>query len=149
VETLQPRYDEHVASSVPRATLIALAVVLALAAVAVWWRSGPREDLPASFASRSNPRAHDAAAVVEGAALFRDNCTSCHGDDADGHGAAAAGLVPPPANFRSGDVLPRHSDAYLFYRMTEGKPGTAMPSFRGALSDDERWAVVTYLRSLR
>jgi hypothetical protein len=33
--------------------------------------------------------------------------------------------------------------------VSEGKPGTAMPSFRGSLAEDERWAVVTYLRALR
>jgi putative copper resistance protein D len=97
---------------------------------------------------RVNPRAGDLAAVSEGVALFQGNCASCHGERADGHGAAAAGLTPPPANFRGTDVLARHTDAYLFYRLTEGKPGTAMPSFRGALAERERWAVIAYLRSL-
>jgi mono/diheme cytochrome c family protein len=133
-------------------TTVVLAVAAGIAAaisVACWWSSGPSESLPPAFAARVNPRAHEGAAVAAGELIFRDNCSSCHGDRADGHGVAAVGLVPPPANFRAGDVLPRHSDAYLFYRLTEGKPGTAMPSFRGALSEDERWAVVSYLRSLR
>ncbi len=86
--------------------------------------------------------------MSEGVALFQSNCASCHGEHADGHGPAATGLTPPPADFRGTDVLARHSDAYLFYRVTEGKPGTAMPSFRGALAARERWAVVAYLRSL-
>jgi mono/diheme cytochrome c family protein len=45
-------------------------------------------------------------------------------------------------------VIPEHSDAYLFYRVSEGKAGTAMPAFRGALDEQERWALVSYLRSL-
>ncbi len=45
-------------------------------------------------------------------------------------------------------MVPRHSDAYLYYRISEGKPGTAMPSFHGALAEPERWALVAYLRSL-
>jgi mono/diheme cytochrome c family protein len=132
------------------AIAVAVAAMIAAAAAGVrWWNRTPAESLPAAFVARVNPRAHERAAIVAGASLFHDNCSSCHGDRADGHGVAAVGLVPPPANFRAGDVLPRHSDAYLFYRLTEGKQGTAMPSFRGALSEDERWAVVTYLRSLR
>lgn len=130
--------------------VVAAVVVAAGLGVALWSRAAraPREDLPADAAVRVSPRAHDAAAVVEGAAVFRDNCASCHGEHADGHGEAAAGLTPPPADFRGSDVLARHSDAYLFYRITEGKPGTAMPSFRGTLAEDERWAAIAYLRTL-
>ena len=129
-------------------TVLVVAMVSLIAGL-LWWRAAPSEALPSAFAGRTNPRAHDPVALAEGGALFESNCTSCHGDQADGHGIASVGLVPPPANFRGSDVLPRHSDAYLFYRITEGKPGTAMPSFRGALSEEERWAVVAFLRSLR
>jgi mono/diheme cytochrome c family protein len=132
------------------AAVVTLAATGAVAA-ALWVRTAerpPPEDLPPTIAGRTNPRAGDVRAVTRGAAIFDSNCASCHGRRADGRGVAAAGLVPPPANFRGGDVLARHSDAYLFYRITEGKPGTAMPSFRGALDEDERWAVIAYLRSL-
>ena len=110
--------------------------------------TGPDEALPHAYAGRANPRAGDPAAAAVGAVLFQDNCASCHGTHADGHGAAAVGLVPPPANLETGEVVPRHSDAYLYYRISEGKPGTAMPSFHGALGESERWALVAYLRSL-
>jgi mono/diheme cytochrome c family protein len=136
-----------------RRLAIAVAAVLVVTGVgvALWLRPAgalPAENLPPEMAGRVNPRAGDLTAVSEGVALFQDNCASCHGERADGHGTAAAGLTPPPANFRGTDVLARHSDAYLFYRLTEGKPGTAMPSFRGALAEQERWAVIAYLRSL-
>jgi mono/diheme cytochrome c family protein len=132
------------------AALVGVVVAAAIAA-GLWTRTAssvPREDLPADVAVRVNPRQHDPAAAAEGAAVFASNCVSCHGEHADGRGVAAAGLAPPPANFRGSDVLVHHSDSYLFYRITEGKPGTAMPSFRGALAENERWAVIAYLRSL-
>ena len=132
---------------------VAAAVVLAASVAA--WLVVPRlaalrrgEDVPAPYAGRTNPRAGDPAAIAAGAALFQENCATCHGAQADGHGPAAVGLSPSPANFRSSDVLARHSDAYLFFRVSEGKPGTAMPSFHGSLADDERWAVIAYLRTL-
>ncbi|MBI3767935.1 MAG: cytochrome c [Deltaproteobacteria bacterium] len=132
------------------AALVGVAVAAAIGAE-LWTRASssvPREDLPANVAARVNPRLHDPAAVAEGAAVFESNCVSCHGEHADGRGVAAAGLAPPPAKFRDSDVLAQHSDSYLFYRITEGKPGTAMPSFRGALAENERWAVIAYLRTL-
>ncbi len=133
-----------------RSGAVVVAVIVVGAAVLAYWARSVRvvEELPPAFVGRTNPRADDATAVAEGATLFENNCATCHGPRADGRGVASAGLVPPPANFRGGDVLARHSDAYLFYRITEGKPGTAMPSFRGALAESERWAVIAYLRSL-
>jgi len=106
------------------------------------------ETLPSAFASRANPHAGEVAARDDGRKLFLENCSQCHGEAADGHGPAAQGLVPPPANLAGPAVVPQHSDAYLFYRLTVGKSGTAMPSFHGVLSEDERWTIVTYLRSL-
>jgi copper transport protein len=128
---------------------VAVVAALGAAAAVAWWlaAAGPREALPPEFAGKRNPLAGESV-VAAGAELFRVNCASCHGDRADGHGPAAAGLVPPPADFRSGLVLARHSDAYLYYRLSLGKPGTAMPSFHGVLDETERWQVITYLRSL-
>ncbi len=128
---------------------VAVAAALGAAAAVAWWvaTAGPKEDLPADFAGRRNPLA-GATVVAAGAELFRVNCASCHGERADGHGPAAVGLVPPPVDFRGGAVLAQRSDAYLYYRLSVGKPGTAMPSFHGVLDETERWQVITYLRSL-
>ena len=40
-----------------------------------------------------------ADAVEQGRALFQRNCAACHGPTADGQGAAAGALKPPPRNF--------------------------------------------------
>jgi mono/diheme cytochrome c family protein len=133
----------------PAAVAIGLGAVAALG----WWSAvalrAPHyhEELPSEFADKRNPLS-GAEAVAAGDRLFLENCASCHGERADGHGPASVGLTPPPANFRSGPVLAQHSDAYLYYRMSTGKPGTAMPSFHGVLDETERWQVISYLRSL-
>jgi mono/diheme cytochrome c family protein len=138
---------------------------LAIAAVAVTvavtlplFRAGPvtapdgvrsdAMDAPPPYARRPNPRAGETAAVALGAGLFLDNCSPCHGERGDGHGPASEGLDPPAADFIEDEFLARRSDAYLYYRISEGVPGTAMPSFHGVLDDAERWALVTFLRSL-
>ena len=129
-----------------------VAAVGAVAAIAWWWvpLTGParvQEELPVEFAAKRNPLTGPDA-IVAGGRLFQANCATCHGAEADGHGPASVGLTPPPANFRSGTVLGQHSDAYLYYRVSTGKAGTAMPSFHGVLDETERWQVITYLRSL-
>ena len=134
-----------------RGRAAAVAALGAAAAVA-WWlplgRPGRvREELPAEFAAKRNPLA-GADAIAAGQRVFRENCATCHGEHADGRGPASVGLTPPPANFQSGPVLAQHTDAYLYYRVSTGKAGTAMPSFHGVLDETERWQVITYLRSL-
>jgi mono/diheme cytochrome c family protein len=135
----------------PRA---ALAIGLAVVAAVGWWSAsmirrapGYHEELPTEFAGKRNPLSGPEA-VAAGDRLFLQNCASCHGERADGHGPASVGLTPPPADFRAGKVLAQHSDAYLYFRMSTGKPGTAMPSFHGVLDETERWQVIAYLRSL-
>jgi mono/diheme cytochrome c family protein len=131
-----------------RRRAVPIVVAVAALAAAVWFveaATRTREDLPAGFAGRRNPLA-GAEAVAAGARVFHDNCASCHGDEADGRGPAADGLVPPPANFTRRPVLADHSDAYLYWRISTGKPGTAMPSFHGVLGETERWQLVSYLR---
>jgi mono/diheme cytochrome c family protein len=131
-----------------RAAAVLLAVVAGWLAMRALLAAPAQDDLPSEYAGLLNPLGADPQAVPTGARLFRENCASCHGEDADGHGPAARGLTPPPANFRSGEVQAHHSDAYLYYRITIGKPGTAMPSFNGALDPSARWALVAFLRAL-
>jgi mono/diheme cytochrome c family protein len=131
-----------------RGRALCLASAAAVALLCSAGRTRAAESLPAAFANRTNPHAGETAARDSGRALFLDNCAQCHGEAADGAGPAGRGLVPPPANLAGPEIVPRHSDAYLFYRLTVGKSGTAMPSFHGTLSEEERWLIVTYLRDL-
>jgi len=141
-----------------RVTLLLLPVLAGIAAVLFLLGSrheaGGRvrdreEDLPSTYIALVNPFASDPEVARRGQRLFMDNCATCHGENADGRGPASQGLNPPPANFSENDLLDRHSDTYLFYRITEGKISTAMPSFHGSLAPEERWQIVCYLRTLR
>jgi putative copper resistance protein D len=40
-----------------------------------------------------------------------------------------------------------HTDGQLFYWVTSGVQGTAMPAFGNRLSDQERWDVINYIRT--
>jgi len=97
---------------------------------------------PADAAAVKNPFEGDKAKVARGQEVFLANCKSCHGDP----GAANfLPLNPPPGDFASEKFLSQ-TDGALFWKITEGK--LPMPSFKTTLSDDDRWAVVAYTRSL-
>ena len=86
----------------------------------------------------TNPAAADAAAVKEGASLFRSNCSPCHGVNARGGGRGP--------DLTSGRWRHGGTDAEIFRTISDGVPGTEMPA--NSFEDSEIWAIVAYLRSL-
>jgi mono/diheme cytochrome c family protein len=44
--------------------------------------------------------------------------------------------------------VPQHTDGELFYFVSRGIPGSAMPAWRTVLNETERWQVVQYLREI-
>jgi putative heme-binding domain-containing protein len=91
---------------------------------------------PALFAQQSNPRTTSADAAA-GAKIFRSHCADCHGLKGEG------GKGP---NLTLGVYYHGSDDASLFRNITDGIPGTAMPS--SFFSSDQIWQVVTHVRSL-
>ncbi len=109
-------------------------------------------EAPAEYANLSNPFAGDAKAAEVGKAVFQNGCASCHGPEGKGDGPAAASLNPKPSNFTDSAMMGELSDAYLFWRISEGgamEPfNSVMPAWKDVFSADERWQIVTYLRTL-
>jgi mono/diheme cytochrome c family protein len=85
----------------------------------------------------TNPFAGNQQAVTAGARLYAQTCQSCHG-------AAGAGERGPALN---GRLARGERDGEIFQNIRNGVPGTAMPAF-GALSTDETWQLVVFIRSL-
>lgn len=83
--------------------------------------------------------------AVSGREIYVNTCIRCHG--IDGKGTQGITLVPPPADLSSSSVQNR-LDGTLFKRIHEGKPNTAMGAWKHALSDDEMWDVLAYVRTL-
>lgn len=81
-----------------------------------------------------------------GRAVYAANCLPCHGKTGRGDGYAAEGLNPPPRNLR--EAVPMLDDATLDRRIEKGLPGTAMPAFAGVLGEEDRRALIAYLRRL-
>jgi putative heme-binding domain-containing protein len=86
--------------------------------------------------AQRNPRADDPAAVRAGAAMYRERCAECHGDDAKGvRGPDLTRLWTSEA-----------SDARVFQTIRQGVAGSIMPL--STAPDDEIWAISAYLRSI-
>ncbi len=106
---------------------------------------------PAPYAGKTNPLKGNADAAAQGKDQFASLCASCHGDDAKGDGPAASALNPKPANLV--EVVPNASDAYLFWRVSEGGGfapfNSAMPAHKDTMSETQIWQVITYLQTLK
>ncbi|MEO7680697.1 MAG: FTR1 family protein [Sphingomonas sp.] len=81
--------------------------------------------------------------LSRGAALFAQNCASCHGMNGDGRGPAAAKLATPPIAFAEIARARQRSAFALYQVILQGIDGTAMASFESLASDD-RWALAFY-----
>ena len=82
-----------------------------------------------------------AETVKSGENVFQKNCKSCHGNPGKQNWAK---LVPPPGDPASAGFQGQ-TDGEMFYRITTGK--APMPQFGNVLSDEERWDVISYIRS--
>jgi len=106
--------------------------------------------IPAAYRDVQNPLPRDPNVISEGRSLYLGNCAACHGDSGLGDGPAAVGLSPPPTNLRWVLTRPIASDGYLMWAISEGGVplGTSMPAFKDALSMNDRWRIIRFLRTL-
>lgn len=101
--------------------------------------------VPTEFAGATNPFGAEAAAA--GAEIFKANCELCHGPQGHGDGIAGQSLEPKPRNLA--DLQATVGDDFLFWRIHEGKPGTSMVAWKGILSDEQIWQIVSFIRTLK
>ena len=119
------------------------------------------ETLPAGF-KKGDLAAEPSADMIEaGKRVYFTKCVWCHGVDGAGDGPGADRLWPRPRNFNQGTFKIRHTasgelplfDAKkpvpgqndLFETVTHGLPGSAMPSWEGILTDEQRLQVLSFV----
>jgi mono/diheme cytochrome c family protein len=131
-----------------------LTIAVAAAALAVGITSGIHAQgsdwkAPADAKAAKNPLAakkSDAKLLGDAKKVAEQNCATCHGAGGKGDGPAAAALPPPkPADWTSAK-LASETDGELFWKISNGRG--AMPPWKH-LPEDQRWALVNYIRSLK
>ncbi|MBI4297374.1 MAG: cytochrome c [Chloroflexi bacterium] len=97
-----------------------------------------------------NPYPRNTQTLARGQKVFQINCVVCHGAAGKGDGPVADYLVRDkynrPPNLTADPTLGR-TDGEIFFLVTKGI--FVMPSFRKLLTEEERWAVVHYMRTLQ
>lgn len=79
-----------------------------------------------------------------GKKIYTTNCINCHGTKGFGDGPIGQMLIPPAADLT---VIGKKSDQELLTTIQNGRPGTAMPSWKGNLSAQDINDVLSYVRS--
>ncbi len=89
-----------------------------------------------AMAQAQNPFASDPAAASVGRGMFRIYCAGCHGIKGEGS--------------RGPDLrrTQTRGDQQLFQTISNGSPGTEMPSFEGSFDEMGVWRLLAYIRSI-
>ena len=94
----------------------------------------------------ANPLKPSQANLPEARRLFEDKCAECHGDTGKGDGSQAKMYDPKPSDLTDAAHMNSVSDGELFYKISEGH--RPMPAFKKRYSEEQRWQVVLFIRSL-
>ncbi len=100
---------------------------------------------PERAAKKKNPVQPDAKSLSQGRKLYIRECLSCHGSVGKGDGPKAKELERSPGDLSDAAKMNKQTDGALFWKITEGKK--PMLSTATALTEEERWKVVNYIRT--
>lgn len=106
----------------------------------------PREQRDIA-AKRQNPIRPTPESIAVGRARFTVYCVPCHGPEAKGGvtGPVAAKFIPTP-DLTNAELQRQRTDGYWHSYVVAG--GAVMPAYGEALSSEEAWHIVNFLRSV-
>lgn len=98
-------------------------------------------------AKMPNPVTPSPESIAIGRERFAVFCVPCHGPEAKGGvtGLVATKFIPPP-DLTNPDLQRQRTDGYWHSYIVVG--GAVMPAYGEAVSSQEAWHIVNYLRSL-
>lgn len=100
---------------------------------------------PPEANKKTNPVASNEKSIADGKIIYTKNCVDCHGKKGKGDGPKSGDLDVSPPDF-SKEKFQKQSDGSLFWKTTEGRK--PMPGFKKDLTEEQRWQVVNYMRTL-
>lgn len=100
---------------------------------------------PKSADNYKNPYKGNEKATLAGKKLYATMCAICHGNKGKGDGMAGMALKPRPADFTK-DNIQSQTDGAIYWKLTEGK--APMAAYKETLTEQQRWQLVNFIRSL-
>jgi mono/diheme cytochrome c family protein len=108
-------------------------------------------ELPADADKTKNPVAASPESVAKGKELYlegtKGNCIFCHGETGSGNEANRPKLRRKPADLSNKERMSSMTDGEVFWKISNGITGI-MPAGEKRMSEEERWQVVNYVRTL-
>jgi mono/diheme cytochrome c family protein len=100
---------------------------------------------PSEERDRINPIPLSNESVLHGQTLYIQNCTDCHGINADGMGPDAEDMEPKPSNLEA--MAGHHSDGDMAWKIKKGRG--PMPAWEDILSKEQIWNLVNFIQNLK
>ena len=108
-------------------------------------------ELPDDADKTKNPVQATPESVAKGKELYlermKGNCVFCHGETGSGNEANLARLRRKPADISNKERMTAMTDGEVFWKVSKGITGI-MPAGESRMSEEERWHVVNYVRTL-
>ncbi len=88
----------------------------------------------------------DAQVISRGKVVFANFCSPCHGATAKGDGLVVQRGYPAPPSLYAENAR-KMKDGQIFHILTYGQKN--MPAYASQLSQEDRWSVIAFVRSLQ
>jgi len=108
-------------------------------------------ELPADADKTKNPTPSSEESIAKGKELYlertKGNCIFCHGETGAGNQENLPRLRRKPADLTNKERMSSMTDGEVFWKISKGITGI-MPAGEKRMTEEERWHVVNYLRTL-
>jgi mono/diheme cytochrome c family protein len=131
----------------PLAKGLWMGAVAAVLLLAVGRVRSEDEKIPKDILTKKNPLASSEAVLANAKKAYSDNCLQCHGESGKGDGPMSGMLKEKPADLSESKFVGGLTDGEIFWSMTKGRE-KIMPAFEAKLTENERWGLVVFVRSL-
>lgn len=123
------------------------AILVFICVLVIHWAAEENKPwiVPAEYKALKNPVTPSESNLNAARQIYVEECAQCHGDRGKGDGPEARSHYPLPADLTDPKRLANLTDGEIFYQLSEGR--RPMPSFKGRLSEDQRWQLVLLVRS--
>lgn len=136
---------------VPLSMILGIGFLVCLVGASAMADEGTEEAIPPEYAGNIMPAGmrDDSKARVMGKEMYEGkvnpevNCARCHGSD-----GKPTKLGKGAPDLSDAAATKKHSDAEWFWRLSEKKSGSKMPGYKDKLTEEQRWQVIVYLRTL-